>query len=87
MQAQIHHFHNLTVKTELHPSREYSAIDDSNFDLGFPVGWGATRLEAIADLAELMRERGLLDGDTAEPVDLRAIKFDHDRDLRKHEVA
>jgi hypothetical protein len=57
--SNIVYFDQCTVKTELQPSGEYSAIDADNFDLGSPVGWGTTQLEAIADLADLMRERGL----------------------------
>jgi hypothetical protein len=36
-------------------------IDDRDHDLGWPMGEGKTPAEAIADFAEQMQERGLLD--------------------------
>ena len=57
---QLHYFNDMTVVTELQPDGEYSAIDADNFDLGWPVGYGKSRYQAIIDLAEQMRERGWL---------------------------
>jgi hypothetical protein len=58
--SQVLYFSECTVKTERHPSGEYSAIDADHYDYDSPVGWGRTQLEAVADLGELLRERGLL---------------------------
>jgi hypothetical protein len=33
---------------------DWSAVDGENYDLGSPIGWGATESEAIADLLEQM---------------------------------
>jgi hypothetical protein len=82
--TKLHYFEQLTVKTELQPDGQYSAIDDSNFDAGFPVGWGRDRFAAIADLTEQMRERDFLSDEGAGPADHQAAAFDRARDLRKH---
>jgi len=51
----------LTIPIERHPNGEYTAIDEANNDLGWPVGYGKTRRAAIDDLIEQMDERGLID--------------------------
>ena len=51
----------LRARIEHLPNGEFAAIDDANHDLGWPVGEGKTPAEAIADFAEQMQERGLLD--------------------------
>lgn len=60
--TQTHYFpaNDARIKTELQPNGEYTAIDAENYDLGSPMGWGRTRLEAIADLTEQMIERELI---------------------------
>jgi hypothetical protein len=85
--TKLHCFDEMTVKTELHPSGQFSAVDNDTFDPTSPVGWGCHRFAAIADLAEQMRERGLLSDEGAEPADHQAAVFDHVRDLRKHQAA
>ena len=75
---RLHHFDDMTVATELQPNGEYNAIDADNYDLGFPQGWGHSRLAAIADLAEQMR---LPADDVADAATWRA---DHERDYRKN---
>jgi hypothetical protein len=60
----LHRFraNNITIKTERQPTGEYTAIDRDNYDgPGSAMGWGSTELEAIADLAEQLRERGELE--------------------------
>lgn len=47
------------IKLERHPDGSLSAIDADNFELGYPVGWGQTQLEAIADLRDQMVARQL----------------------------
>ena len=51
----------LLIRIEHLPNGDYAAIDDANNDLGWPMGEGKTAAEAIADFAEQMQERGLLD--------------------------
>src|SRR4029077_3789262 len=58
--TELLYFSECTVKTERHVSGEYSAIDADNYEPTSPVGWGKTQIEAIAELGELMRERGLI---------------------------
>lgn len=36
---------------------DYSAVDASTYDLGEPIGYGATKAEAIAELFERIGER------------------------------
>lgn len=50
----VQHIH---VATELQPNGEYTAIDEDNS----AMGWGATELEAIADLRDQLIERGLIE--------------------------
>jgi hypothetical protein len=58
---QLIKFTQMTVSTERQPNGEFTAIDADNYEGGSPMGWGATPLEAIADLAEQLRERGELE--------------------------
>jgi hypothetical protein len=47
----------LTIRIERQPNGEYTAIDEANNDLGWPVGYGKTKRVAIDDLIEQMDER------------------------------
>ena len=57
----LHHFPEMTVRTEQQRTGEFTAIDADNYDLGSPMGWGPCRFSAIADLADQLRERGELE--------------------------
>jgi hypothetical protein len=35
---------------------DYGAVDDDSYDMGAPIGWGATKDEAIADLFEQLED-------------------------------
>ena len=62
MQSKLYDFDGLTVRTELQPNGEFSAIDDLTYaGEGSPMGWGHTRLGAIVDLLDQMEDRGLLE--------------------------
>lgn len=50
----VQHIH---VATELQPTGEYTAVDQDSF----AIGWGATELEAIADLRDQLIECGLIE--------------------------
>ena len=39
-------------------SHDWSAIDDDTYDVGKPIGTGATEAEAIADLMQQITESG-----------------------------
>ena len=52
---------NSRTLTIRHPNGEYTAIDEANNDLGWPVGYGKTRRAAIDDLIAQMDERGLIE--------------------------
>lgn len=59
-EVRHHRFVQMVVKTERHVSGEYSAMDAENYEPGMPIGWATTEFGAIADLADEMRDRGLL---------------------------
>jgi hypothetical protein len=50
-----------TILIERQPNSEYTAIDEANHDLGWPVGHGKTKRADIDDLIEQMDERGLIE--------------------------
>lgn len=84
---KLHYFWNddgekVTVKTELQPNREYTAIDAVNYDYDSPVGYGLSEFQAIADLFEKLPRA---ESDREER-DRNADRFDHARDLRKQEA-
>jgi hypothetical protein len=51
----------ITVRVDKQPHGEFTAMPADNHDLGSPIGWGSTHMEAIADLADQLRERGELE--------------------------
>lgn len=59
-QVHVWKFDQMRVRTEKHPSGEYSAMDADYYEPGMPVGWSTTEYGAIADLADEMRDRGML---------------------------
>ncbi len=81
--SKLHHFDEVTVKTECQPNGEYTAIDVDNYEPGFPVGWGYSRFSAIADLFEQMPRAE----SEREERDRLADRFDHQQDHRKNWVA
>lgn len=38
------------------PYHSWGAVDDDSYDMGAPIGWGATEQEAIADLLEQLKD-------------------------------
>lgn len=60
MNTQTHYFNDGVIRTERQPNGEFTAIDPENYEPGMPMGWGRDRWDAIVDLCEQMRERGLL---------------------------
>lgn len=61
---QISYFpkQGLHIVTQLEPNGDYSAIADEVYDdPSSAMGWGNTRLEAIADLRDQLVERGLIE--------------------------
>jgi hypothetical protein len=87
MSKQLHRFEDgdetIVVQTTLQPNGEYAAIDHENYDYDSPVGYGLSTIGAIADLFEKL-PRAASD---REERDYQAARFDHARDLRKHQVA
>jgi hypothetical protein len=83
MTARLHYFEEITVKTDPQPNGEFAAIDADNYEPGFPVGFGFTRFEAIADLFEKMPRAE----SEREENSRRAARFDHAQDYRKNWVA
>ncbi len=81
--AKLHHFDEITVKTQIQPNGEYTAIDADNYDYDSPMGWGFSRFSAIADLFDKMPRAE----SEREDSNRAACAIDHARDLRKHEVA
>ena len=61
MQSKLYYFNRLTVRTDLQPNGEFTAIDAADHDLGWPVGWGSTSWAAIIDLVDQLVERRLCD--------------------------
>jgi hypothetical protein len=55
--SELHVFDGITIETEQQPNGEFTAIDYENYEGDGPMGWGRSRLEAIADLREQLRER------------------------------
>lgn len=84
---QLHRFEDgdetIVVRTIKQPNGEYSAIDHENYDLGFPVGFGASTIGAIADLFEKMPRAA----SEREERDRQAGAWDHAQDHRKNWVA
>lgn len=58
--TSLHHFDEFTIRTELLPTGDWTAIDEDSHDIGWPVGCGTTRWAAIVDLMSQLNERGLL---------------------------
>lgn len=82
-EVKTHKIGGLTIRTERHISGSYSAIDADSYEPGQPVGWDKTEFGAIADLAEIMRERGYLSDEEESEVSAVEWRNDHARDLRK----
>lgn len=81
----------IRVRVTEHYRNEFTAVDDATYDCdcderGFfstsPVGYGDTQLSAIADLFEKLPRAA----SEREERDHQAARFDHARDLRKHEA-
>jgi hypothetical protein len=58
--TKLHFIGDHVIKTERWSDRYFTAVDNDTFDPLYPVGEAADRYGAIVDLAEKMRERGLL---------------------------
>lgn len=56
----LYHFNEMTVSVQQRPNGEFTAVGPDNHD-GRPMGFGQTQLEAIADLADQLRECGELE--------------------------
>jgi hypothetical protein len=73
----------IRIRVTEHYRNEFTAIDAENYDYDSPVGYGDTQLSAIADLFEKLPRAA----SEREECDHQVARFDHARDLRKHEVA
>jgi hypothetical protein len=58
--TMLFHFTQMSVRVDPQPHGEFTAMPVDNHDIGAPIGWGSTHMEAIADLADQLRERGEL---------------------------
>jgi hypothetical protein len=66
MNRQVTYFpkQTLHIITELQPNGEYTAICDETYDgPESQMGFGDTRLEAIADLCEQLVKAGIVEGE------------------------